>query len=365
MKFWTKLPIVISAFVQMAYGQNIYKSPSGIDLENGATIVGFSSDPVYIHENRKADRDYICISHIDGSPVISFKLPQIDPLLNPAGTEDPTHCQNMAEFKYLLAPGMHSISVAYWDLDTFKYGYALTATFEVSLAAGQNLRLQRKPIGWSKTKLWIEDNEGGQVGDSHDVQYKGRRSIAFGQLVPQNKYTGFIPSRAVDPVYSGSPISRLSVDVILDAGFKDSVDAIRNGFVSRLRECGVAATVHSVLLDDKGAVAGESEERSDESETSPQPSPSDAKLTIVEQGFTYYAKKEALFEVASDPKKNVMNTRLEATLTQRDAKAPVWQSGVDVVFPKLMIKGLADAFVGRLSENGYLRGCAEIPKWDH
>jgi len=347
----------IFAFAQLAYGADLYKNPSGITPESGAAITGFASDPVYIHENRKADRDFVCIARIDGVPTVSYELPKGNRLLKPAGTEDPTYCQDKAGFKYLLTPGPHSISVGYWDLDSFRRGYALPATFEVTLSAGQSLQLRRKAIGWSTTRLWIEDASGAQVGDARDVQYEGRRNIAFGQFVTQGNYTSVIPSETPDPAYSGAPIARLSVDVVVDSRLKDTVDPIRGGFADRLKECGVAARLHTVVVDDSGAVVGESDTGGE---------PGDAALTIVERGFIYTDRHEiSLFGEARDPKQSPTNTLFDARLTLAGAQAPAWRSGVTVFFPTLMMRGLADAFVGRLSEDGYLQGCADIPKWDH
>src|SRR5579859_874582 len=179
--FISSLMATLSACAQHS-ATNIYQAPPGITPANGAVITGFASAPTYIHENRKADQDFACISAIDHVSVASFKLSSVDPLLHEQGTNDPTHCQSLSSFPYTLTPGRHAISVAYWDLDSFRWGYALPAEFEISVQAGQTLHVRRQESGWSKTKIWIEDGTGAQIGEAKQVQYEGRDSVTFGQL---------------------------------------------------------------------------------------------------------------------------------------------------------------------------------------
>lgn len=347
-------------------GTNIYKAPAEITPENGAVISGFASDPTYIHENRKADRDYACISAIDGVPVVSFRLPGANPLLIPGGTEDPTHCQTLAGFKYYLAPGPHKISVAYWDLDAFRYGYGLPADIDISVRAGQALQVRRQPSGWSKTQVWIEDASGARLGEIRQVQYEGRRSVKFGRIDPKLTPYSVVPSLTPDPAYSGARLSSIAVDIVLDDRNKDLIDPLRQTFVARFKECGMAARVHTVIANDNGGIESAGDDMTGPELARAAPQSFDAKLTILEHGFTYYKQRGlSLFGNSADAKQHPTDMTVETALTLKGAKSPAWQTGATVFLTGASMKDIPDAFIGRLSDDGYLQGCPEIPKWPH
>ena len=325
--------------------------------------MGFASDPVYIHANRKKDRDFVCIATIDAVPTVSFRLPSANPLLKPGGTEDPTHCQEQAEEKYFLTPGVHKITLAYWDLDAFRYGYGLPAEFEITVQAGQTLRARRQESGWSKTRLWIEDGSGAAQVEAQQVQFQGRRLVRFGRFDPKINPYNVLPSLSSDPVYSGAPITSIAVEIAMDNRNKAYIDQVREAFINRFRECGLVARVRTTLYDDAGAPEATQEAATDATAA---PQSFEAKLAISEHGFTYYKQRGlSLFGNSTDPKQNPTNVNLGASLTLGAAEKSVWESGVEVSFPVIGMRNFADGFIGRLSEDGYLKGCPDISRFDH
>lgn len=312
---------------------NLYVAPPGVTPATGVTLTGFSGPEV----RSSKDKDIICVAALDGRDVTAFRISGVDPRLLGSGTNDPNHCQSLAGFNYLLAPGAHSVTLSYWDYDGYRFGYGIPVKLDFTAQAGDVIRARRKTLGRTRSAVWLEDASGKPVSAVGAAQYYERDMVEFGDLRSDSGGKTILPVLEPEAIYAGPEIRSIAIEAALDTHVASEGPSFSAKIASDLLACQVQ----------------------------PRSQNADVRLKLAPLGY-YYVGRKVDFD-ANDPKAPLpawTNVYFDATLTNEKTKAVYWHRQIGVSYqppiPNYPTTGenLAHAVMQRLAEDGYFPHCS-------
>lgn len=324
--------------------ENIYVQPAGFDAQSGAILVGASFP----------DRGKICISTIDGHDVVYNKL-QYAENGGKKGENEPSLCQKFADFKYVVAPGVHRVVAQYWPNGAV---YSRAAEFSITTQAGQSYNPQRNDFAWSKSEFWFQDSAGNIATEKALVQFSGSYIASFGVFQP--KTGDLIDDRPPVASYSGDPIRKLLVSADLGPVMDDQVSSFAGKFAGLLNDCGITSQARVRQL------------QGTEPLTLNKPNSAQAEKVSLASDVAAY-QPDAVLEITFLMRRSPSQSggqyaalaswmAVAAKLSDHTGRS-LWKRDVEFNIPTGLFKDvrgsdyLAAALIGRLTEDGYFKGC--------